>query len=265
MKPFLYIIAKKSNMDPSSQMLTETTSQDEPRPFTLFSSLPTELRLQIWQRMVPGPRKVCIRYSLQRVEIGGSNLRGRSRFPPAGSWMSTEPVPVLLHICQESRQVGLSHYQLAFGSVLHEAKVYFDFERDCLRFGQPIPTVSQKADGTTGPSDYILDLFVGGGFNGADDAEKVRYLSLDVTEDLYDRAGFCFDDLREFRALEEVELWAWLNGQIALREQVFAMSDKLREVKRKNEDWQAPKVVARFAGGSRQRWRIAPLREPETS
>ncbi|KAM3072185.1 hypothetical protein ACMFMF_007579 [Clarireedia jacksonii] len=222
-------------------MSSEAISQPKPRTFTRFSSLPTELRLQIWQRVVPDPRTVCIRYELRRVEIGGSTL--------PGSWMSNEPVPVLLHICRESREIGLSHYQLAFGSVIHEAKVYFDFERDCLRFGQPLPGESEDWGHMTGPRDYNLDLFLGGGFNGADDAEKVRYLSIDVTEDLFDRAGFCFDDLREFRALKKVEMWTWLIGEWDPQLQINAIRDKLREVMLKNKDWKAPEIVARFANG----------------
>jgi hypothetical protein len=131
--------------------------------------------------------------------------------------------------------------------------VYFDFDRDCLRFGQPIPTGSPDCERMTGPRDYNLDLFLGGGFNGADDAEKVRYLSIDVTEDLFDRAGFCFDDLREFRALKRVEMWNWPIGEWDVESQLHAMRDKLREVMMKYEDWNAPEIVAKFASGSEQR------------
>jgi hypothetical protein len=62
-----------------------------------FQKLPAELRVQIWEFLIE-PRVVPI------IEINGQVH-------------STCPVPVILHICRESRQIGLKYYDNSIGLV----------------------------------------------------------------------------------------------------------------------------------------------------
>jgi hypothetical protein len=152
--------------------------ETKPPSFTLFTGLPLELRLKIWSFIAPGPRTVSIKYKgLSFYSIGKG-------FSAAAGWRSPEPIPVILHICRESRTEALKSYQLALGSYHHPPRIYFDFSKDTLRFGNnqgnarmTVPEMLQS-----GPIDYMLDVFLGGDFYGADDAEKVRFMITDIDE-----------------------------------------------------------------------------------
>ncbi|KAH8790357.1 hypothetical protein F5882DRAFT_401357 [Hyaloscypha sp. PMI_1271] len=76
--------------------------------FPLFSQLPAELRLKIWTGFlslsVPSPISVTISTGnqIQRWVADNSILRkGRQ-------------IPAILHVCQESRAMGLAKYVLGF-------------------------------------------------------------------------------------------------------------------------------------------------------
>jgi hypothetical protein len=122
---------------------SEHTAASSSHKTATFSTLPTELRLIIWNLARPDPRIVRIRKS------------NRS----SGTY-SRAAIPNLLHVCQESRQVALEWYQLSFGSGRPEAytsttltsldgisktvmirnsfaspRTYFDFSRDVLFAG----------------------------------------------------------------------------------------------------------------------------------
>jgi hypothetical protein len=43
--------------------------------------------------------------------------------------------PAILHVCSESRAVGLSKYSLSFGTENHPAKIYFNPVSDIIYFG----------------------------------------------------------------------------------------------------------------------------------
>ena len=122
------------------------------------------------------------------------------------AWVSDTPAPALLSLCRESRGrnpsptllyqksqtnhpnhpsvEALKSYTLAFHSIESPSKILFNFDTDTLHF--------------TGFDAYQLDLFLGGDYYGGSDAEKVKWLQLDVPEELYGRRGFCWGDLRGF-------------------------------------------------------------------
>jgi hypothetical protein len=85
--------------------------------FALFTSLPSELRIKIWQHALPGPRVVAVRYG-----------RVHDRY------ISDAPPPALLHVCTESRHVFLSTYENLILSATHESSVFVDFKRDTVFF-----------------------------------------------------------------------------------------------------------------------------------
>ncbi|KAI1142134.1 hypothetical protein F5Y05DRAFT_409282 [Hypoxylon sp. FL0543] len=87
--------------------------------FTLFSLLPTELRLHIW-RHTCHPRVVEVLYDSQN---------DRCTTPTAP--------PAILHACQESRFEALRIYKRSFGTKSHEPRIYFCPDIDTLYLPRP--------------------------------------------------------------------------------------------------------------------------------
>jgi len=76
----------------------------------MFTHLPFELRLLIWQFALCEPRIVYI------------NLRCLPGRLPSGRYedcasesISPTPIPALLHLCRETRILALAHYEITFG------------------------------------------------------------------------------------------------------------------------------------------------------
>lgn len=76
--------------------------------FDLFSKLPIELRLRIWDEARPAARIVKLIWSKKFHE-------NQSGFSRTHNITSRARVPNLLHTCSESREVALKWYQLSFG------------------------------------------------------------------------------------------------------------------------------------------------------
>jgi hypothetical protein len=212
--------------------------ESSPPGFTLFPDLPLELRLKIWSFITPGPRIVSIKYKgLSFYSIGKG-------FSAAAGWRSPDPVPIVLHICRESRTEALKSYQLAFGSYLHPGRIYFDFSKDTLRFGNSqgdaymtVPEMLQS-----GPIDYLLDVFLGGDFYGADDAEKVKYMITDIDESVYGRRAFCWDEIRLFTGLKKLTIMPWDEDEMA-DELMRGYRNTLRNVASKHHEWVIPQIA----------------------
>ena len=94
------------------------------RTFLLFTSLPYELRAQIWQLALPGPRVIEIRNRAGYFE----NLHCTQIY-------SICRIPVLLHTCRESREVALKYYALSFSITNFPPQIYVDFSVDTIYFG----------------------------------------------------------------------------------------------------------------------------------
>ena len=82
--------------------------------FTLFSSLPPEIRFIIW-RLSLSPRI---------VEILASDC--------CDGFYSHAALPAALHVCRESRQAVEALYPSCFGSFLQPERVRFNFDLDIL-------------------------------------------------------------------------------------------------------------------------------------
>jgi hypothetical protein len=92
--------------------------------FRLFSKLPTELRLMIWEQALPGPRLVDVDFHFRNKLFSfGSELM---------SLTSTLPHPTLLSVCTESRAVAKNRYKLSFAAEAGKPKIYFDENVDTL-------------------------------------------------------------------------------------------------------------------------------------
>lgn len=72
--------------------------------FTLFPDLPTELHLKIWSHFLiltlPSPLSITLK--TQTWVSDNSVLR------------KGKPIPAILHVCRESREVGLRKYVLGY-------------------------------------------------------------------------------------------------------------------------------------------------------
>ena len=93
-----------------------------------FEKLPTELRLKIWEELVSEPRIV-------EVYISQGYFKGKN----AITFASNTPVPVCLHINQESRHFALKQYELSFackwdGTYGGKSTIYFNFSQDVAYF-----------------------------------------------------------------------------------------------------------------------------------
>jgi hypothetical protein len=201
-------------------------SNSQATGFTLFPQLPLELRLKIWQTMLPGPRTVNIQYKMKYDEFDGKKV---SSFT---GWTSPDPVPVALHVCRESREESLKRYQTSFGSYFHASKIYFDFSKDTLRFG---------ADDGSSKNIYLLDIFLGGGYHGANDVEKVRSMVVSINDNLYARRYFIWNEIRLFTSLEELKIVVW-EEDFTTGEIMRFYRSSLRNVAVAHPEWSVPHI-----------------------
>ncbi|KAI3340459.1 hypothetical protein F4824DRAFT_422866 [Ustulina deusta] len=97
---------------PAVQTLPLTAWHKAHNPFFhLFSALPTELRLKVWEYLI-APRIVGI--ACLYLEDGSSSVE-LQRDELWGSHPVIRPsVPVLLHVSRETRALALKHYELSF-------------------------------------------------------------------------------------------------------------------------------------------------------
>ncbi|KAE9365117.1 hypothetical protein N431DRAFT_419997 [Stipitochalara longipes BDJ] len=146
----------------------DSENDEDSQPLTTFHpfiKLPKELRLMIWELIIPGPRIVnlnILRGSARMAEwlrdwddmIGGprpGNIKYRAEdfeFPnipppfnqwgsPIARWHGTWKVkapkgPTLLFINQESRRVGMKVYDKTFRVVGMKALTWFSYKQDTL-------------------------------------------------------------------------------------------------------------------------------------
>ncbi|KAI1306881.1 hypothetical protein F5Y03DRAFT_131015 [Xylaria venustula] len=106
-------------------------------PFTFFTRLPTELRLQIW-------RSSCHR---RVVEVFYD--------PEKCCCTTTAPVPAVLQTCHESRCEALRIYERSFGTTSHEPRIYFNRDMDTLYI--PRPPFMGYDDASRSFADFIRD------------------------------------------------------------------------------------------------------------
>ncbi|KAI9046569.1 hypothetical protein LZ554_009313 [Drepanopeziza brunnea f. sp. 'monogermtubi'] len=86
--------------------------------FTLFPKLEPKLRHRIWRHAILGPRVVDVVYDEAQAAYFSFHAE----------------IPLLLHVCKESRATGLGVYDICFGSSSRPACIPFDYQRDCLLF-----------------------------------------------------------------------------------------------------------------------------------
>ncbi|KAI1852391.1 hypothetical protein JX265_003842 [Neoarthrinium moseri] len=123
-------------MEPSLSTLQSSTSQG-PRSFTRFNDLPPELRIKIWQQSLPGPRTVAVKSPYAQRQPSPKSLEDAvaQHGDDVETWTSTTQIPALLHVNAEARHEALKHYRLSLAVGISQPRVYVDFSRDTLFFG----------------------------------------------------------------------------------------------------------------------------------
>ncbi|KAK3344110.1 hypothetical protein B0T25DRAFT_615576 [Lasiosphaeria hispida] len=156
---------------------TPLTTVTGPQTFPLFPTLPTELRLKIWGSLVQ-PRIIL-------AACFDSRFAG-----PKRSQLASRPhrraVPILLHVCQESRALAQKHYALTFSWKVPPrlaapeagglpgagpARVWFNFAQDALLLLGELEPFDQY--GFNSPMVYFLRK---------DDTRRVRHVAVAYEE-----------------------------------------------------------------------------------
>ncbi|KAE9365284.1 hypothetical protein N431DRAFT_354150 [Stipitochalara longipes BDJ] len=143
--------------------------------FSLFTSLPSELRIKIWRSSFPGPRVVPVRF--QR---------------PSSQYISDSSPPSLLHVCSESRSLFLSIYTKLILSPKYDSAVFVNFAIDTIFFDN----LDCSPDG-----DLSLDL--------ARSPHRTRILSCAIDSQVWEILRvFKYDPLSEVRMMPSLRTMA---------------------------------------------------------
>ncbi|KAK6954133.1 hypothetical protein Daesc_004095 [Daldinia eschscholtzii] len=108
-----------------------------PTTFNKFNQLPPELRIKIWQYAMPDPRTVVVKspYSGQKQTPRSLEEGILDSYSQGEAWYSNTQIPALLHVNAEARYEALKHYRLSLGVGGLQPRIYVDFSRDTLFFG----------------------------------------------------------------------------------------------------------------------------------
>jgi hypothetical protein len=105
-------VSKNSNMVATVGKFLELIDSS-----SLWRKLPAELRIMMWKLSIPQSRVVDVVYDSDQERY----------------FSLKTPVPNILHICSESRDLGMEHYkQQYFGTKDHLPNIYMDLQCDIL-------------------------------------------------------------------------------------------------------------------------------------
>ncbi|KAI1266524.1 hypothetical protein F5Y18DRAFT_416363 [Xylariaceae sp. FL1019] len=105
--------------------------------FTKFNKLPPELRIKIWQHAMPDARTVVVKSPFSQQKQTPASLEDvlPKMYDDEQTWQSTTQIPALLHVNAEARYEALKHYSLSLAVGKRQPRIYVDFERDAVFFG----------------------------------------------------------------------------------------------------------------------------------
>lgn len=140
-----------------------------------FNEVPVELRLLIWDAMLPGPRTI----EFQLKELSSTKHEGSytiSSRPIQALWTAHKPPQTLL-VCKESDGVFSKHFTHEFhGSSRSIPKGYFDFQRNTFFLNYEIFTT---------PDQTVLQALRG--LSTADDLARVKSLAVAISGPIQNR------------------------------------------------------------------------------
>ncbi|ESZ97861.1 hypothetical protein SBOR_1737 [Sclerotinia borealis F-4128] len=218
------------------------SSSEKLTTFSYFPELPTELRLKIWDLCIPAARDVYLSPKADRRIQKHPPFRGwfitSASFIVGGLEFDTNCIPPLLHVNQESQEVGLASYELAFESCHRAGTAYIDFERDTLKM--------------TRAGANCLGMFLGGAFWGADGAEKIRNLEFRVETHMWDVVDFCWNDVRQFSSLRNLRLMIY--ASFVDDSDIPGIREKLRNFALRHPEWKVPNIRIWLGSPSMRHW-----------
>ncbi|KAI1215120.1 uncharacterized protein F4807DRAFT_21665 [Annulohypoxylon truncatum] len=108
-----------------------------PTAFPKFNELPPEIRIKIFQYAMPDPRTVVVKSPHSRQGQTPRSLEEAmsEQHNQEETWYSTTQIPALLHVNAEARYEALKHYKLSLGVGNAQPRIYVDFSRDTVFFG----------------------------------------------------------------------------------------------------------------------------------
>ncbi|KAK0705334.1 hypothetical protein B0H67DRAFT_499190 [Lasiosphaeris hirsuta] len=165
----------RDGLEPDTHVTTTTNAV--PQTFTCFPTLPTELRFKIWESVIQPRIVLAACFDSRFAAHKQTQLSTRPR---------RRAVPILLHICQESRALAQKHYSLTFSwKIPHRlaapeagglpgagpARVWFNFAQDALLLLGELEPFDQY--GFNSPMVYFLRK---------DDTRRVRHVAVAYEE-----------------------------------------------------------------------------------
>lgn len=202
----------------------ETLTLSSNSTFTLFPSLPTELRLKIYSLALSVPRTLTL--FCERKIIEGESRR-------ATRFHSSSPPPSLLSVCQESRFEALCHYTPSFTSI-HGPNLLYVVRTTIHKLNLLYVCFAQD---TIRCSDRIIEYF------GPEEREGIERLELEVSDASY-FAHFHMETIRKMTGLKEVKLetkpndvMGWSSGSRDVLEKDFKL-ERLEHL-----GWECPRVT----------------------
>ncbi|EPE27974.1 hypothetical protein GLAREA_04765 [Glarea lozoyensis ATCC 20868] len=200
-----------TNMDKDNSAIPYEPYTTPLTKFHLFPHLPQELRLEIWNIILAEPRQIKIDCKKRRI------LQRRV----VDSWTTDTPIPALLHVCSESRYLGLSYYKPYFSTKTCSKAIYLNFERDAIFF-----------------QDGILSYLTG------EEKRGVQKLVLE-TKDVAYFGHFNLDFIVQMESLRELEIWgdganlpSWYDNERYLRN----IRGDFEEARNTDPGWECPRV-----------------------
>jgi hypothetical protein len=127
-------LKSRKRIDGAMKSTSPSTKPKRATSFTKFGELPPELRVNIWQLAMPEARTVVVQSPYAKRSRRPTSLEGL--LPGSqDTWQSATQIPALLHVNSEARYEALKHYSLSLGVGAAQPRIYVDFERDTVFFG----------------------------------------------------------------------------------------------------------------------------------
>lgn len=97
------------------------------RNFSFFDRLPPEVQNMVWQIAI-----YDVKPRIVQVKVNSIPSTRRSTYFRRQQFISTCPIPGVLHACRASRSLALRRWRLSFAASRQPAKIFFDFSCDTL-------------------------------------------------------------------------------------------------------------------------------------